>query len=301
MNGHIITDTTDFTSIDNGDLIHINQKLYKVTGNARENRFGIEDPKFWVKRVVDTDTRERKIIKLTFLETFDTTLGGAKIKCFRNPKKEGEILELVQDHPYFMQGKAFSDSKGNNVRILDIVRGTNLLFYVYSLRIKYEKYFQTVLPELLRKVLKAFEAMRFLHDSGFRHGDVRVDHLIVESESGNLVWIDFDFDFIASENPFSLDIFGMGNILAYVIGKGIHDYHSIVNDTYTYGQLSDRLELNDFSLLEQNKLFNLRKLYPSIPNSLNNILLHFSNGTEIYYETVDDIIEDLNRCLQDFI
>ena len=156
------------------------------------------------------------------------------------------------------------------------------------------------MPGLLRKVVKAFEAIRLLHDSGYRHGDIRVDHIIVEGETGNFVWIDFDFDFIAAENPYSLDIFGLGNILAYIIGKGFHDYYSISTDPHTYGDLLERLDTNDFSLLERHHLFNLRKLYPCIPRSLNNILLHFSNRTEIYYEAVDDIIEDLNRCLQDF-
>jgi hypothetical protein len=30
---------------------------------------------------------------------------------------------------------------------------------------------------------------------------------------------------------------------------------------------------------------------------LNDILMHFSQGTHIYYETVDELLEDLNRCL----
>ena len=31
------------------------------------------------------------------------------------------------------------------------------------------------------------------------------------------------YDFETSENPFSLDIFGLGNILIYAIGKGFHN------------------------------------------------------------------------------
>lgn len=300
MRSRIFTDTSDFTAIDCGDKIYINKKYYVVTGHAAESCYGVEDPKFWVKRAVDEETGERKLIKLTFLESFDMSLGGIRIKCFRDPKKEGEILELVQDHPYFMQGKAFLDAKGNNVRILDIIFGPNILFYVHSFRMNYEMYFQTVLPELLKKVVKAFEAIRFLHSRSYRHGDIRNDHLIVDTETGNFVWIDFDYDFFSDENLYSLDIFGLGNILTYIIGKGFHDYHMIAHDTHTYGDLMNRLEPNDFSLLERHRLVNLKKLYPNIPKPLNNILMHFSSGSEIFYETVEEIIEDLNRCLEAF-
>ena len=300
MKVRIITDTTDFTSIDNGDKILINETLYKVTGHAHEVLSGIEDPKFWVKRVVDVDSGERKIIKLTFLENFETTIGGAKIKCFRDPNKEGKILELVQEHPHFMQGKPCLDAMGNNVRILDVVHGPNFLSYIHSIKMKYDMYFSTVLPGILKMITKAFYAIRFLHESGYKHGDIRNDHLIVDKDNGNLVWIDFDYDFITDENPYSLDVFGLGNILAYAIGKGFHNYYAIANDPDTYGDLVNRLEPEDFSLLEKQRLFNLRKLYPIIPKTLNHVLLHFSRGTEIYYETVDDIIEDLNRCLQAF-
>ena len=37
---------------------------------------------------------------------------------------------------------------------------------------------------------------------------------------------------------------------------------------------------------------NLRKLYPFIPVTLNSILMHFSTGAGVYYEAVEEIIED---------
>jgi hypothetical protein len=37
-------------------MIQVDGKLYTVTGHAREGRFGMEDPKFWVKRVIDRET-----------------------------------------------------------------------------------------------------------------------------------------------------------------------------------------------------------------------------------------------------
>jgi hypothetical protein len=300
MSGTPITDTTDFFSIDNGDEILINESRYKITGHAKENRFGIDDPKFWVKRAINVETGERKFIKLAYFESFDMTLGGVPIKCFRDPDKEGSILDLVTDHPEFMQGVSYLDSKGNNVRVIDVVHGKDFLNYIHAFRMPYDVYFRDILPGILQKILKAFEAMRFLHSYGYRHGDIRNDHLLVNSETGNLVWIDFDYDYVINENPFSLDILGLGNILVYAIGKGFHERYMIINDKKKYGDLVERMEEEDFSFLDQRRFFNLRKLYPIIPATLNNILMHFSKGSEVFYEMTDEIIEDLNRSLQAF-
>ena len=297
MAGRIVTDTTEFHRIDYKDIIEVGNRQYSVIGDAKEMRFGIEDPKFWVKRVYDLETKERKIIKLVFYESFVTTLAGIEINCFRSPLKEAKILELVKDHPYFMQGQAFDDEKGNNVRILDVVRGQNVFVFVDSLHMKHEKYFQEVMPSILTKIIKAFEAIMFLHSHGFRHGDIRNDHLIMERASGNYVWIDFDYDFETSESPFSLDLFGMGNILLYVIGQGFHLYYSISHDEQKYGDLRNRITKEDFSILEPSRFLNLKKFYPYIPKLLNDILMHFSEGADIYYESSYELIEDLKRCV----
>jgi hypothetical protein len=292
------TDTTDFTSIECGDEIVVGNSRYTVTGNERERRFGIEDPKFWVKRVVNPDTGERKIIKLSFFESFYTSFGGIKIRCFRDPEKEAEILKLVKGRQAFMQGTSFYDEKGNNVRILDIIRGKDFFLYVDSLRMPHQKYFHEALPAILDKLAEAFRAIGFIHRNGFRHGDIRSDHLMVSHKDGNYVWIDFDYDYDAHENPFGLDIFGLGNILAYAVGKGFHDQYMISNDLYTYGKLSGRLTPMDFSIIHKTRLLNLQKLFPYIPRMLNDIILHFSAGATVFYEFVDELIEDLNGYLQ---
>ena len=297
MADRVITDTTGFHDINYKDFLLLDNKYYKVIGNAKELRFGVEDPKFWVKRVIDTETNERKIIKLVFYETFETTLGGVKIKCFRDPEKETDILKLVEHHPLFMHGISTRDSEGNNVRILDIVRGTNLFVYIESLNMKHEDYFHTLLPVVLKRLVKAFEAIRFLHINGFRHGDIRNDHIIIEHNTGSYIWIDFDYDYYAPENPFSLDLFGMCNILLYTIGKGFHLYYSIMHDALQYGDLKDRITVDDFSLLDPSRLLNLKKLYPYLPNRLNDILMHFSGGSSIFYETADELIEGLTSCI----
>ncbi|MBU3918270.1 protein kinase [bacterium] len=297
MESKTITDTSDYYRIGYKDIIRLGEKEYYVIGDAKEMRFGIEDPKFWVKRVYDVETKDRKIIKLAFFETFQTTLVGIKINCFRDPQKEANILKLVENHPSFMHGTSHQDSAGNNVRVLDVVRGKNIYVYIESLEMTHEKYFHEVLPGILKKLIKAFESILFLHKNGFRHGDIRNDHLIIESSTGNYVWIDFDYDFDANENPFSLDLFGMGNILLYTIGKGFHLYYSIVREPRKYGDLVERITAEDFSILDPSRFLNLQKIYPYIPKLLNDILMHFSGGADIYYESAYELIEDLKRCV----
>lgn len=298
--GQTVTDTSDFFTIDRGDILAVNNNRYEILGHAKELRFGIEDPKFWVKRAMNCETGERKLIKLAYFESFMASLGGVKIKCFRDPDKEGNILKLVKGMPGFMQGEAFHDEHGNNIRILDIVYGQSFLNYIGSFRMDYETYFRTVLPGILRKLVEAFKSIYFLHCNGFKHGDIRNDHIMVEKKSGNYIWIDFDYDFAAKENPFSLDIFGLGNILCYAVGKGFHNYYMITHDPYTYGDLQDRLAPEDFALLDRRRFINLAKLYPIIPEMLNAILMFFSKEATIYYETVDEIIEDLSWFLDNF-
>jgi len=36
-------------------------------------------------------------------------------------------------------------------------------------------------------------------------------------------------------------------------------------------------------------------MYPYIPNALNDILMHFSRSANVYYDFVEEIIQDLNK------
>jgi hypothetical protein len=40
---------------------------------------------------------------------------------------------------------------------------------------------------------------------------------------------------------------------------------------------------------------NIQKIYPYIPDALNYILLHFSNGANLYYENIRQLLEDLGE------
>jgi hypothetical protein len=297
MRERIFTDTTNFFGIDYGDIIEIEGHRYIIKGHEREDRFGLDEPKFWVKKGVDAETGERKIIKLSFFEKFETNVGGLTVQCFRHPEKEAAVLKLVGNHPHFMHGTSFTDLKGNNVRVIDIVQGKNLYVYIESLQMDHEHYFFEIFPVIISKLIKAFESLGYLHKNGFRHGDVRNDHIIIEQDTGNYVWIDFDYDYESLENPFSLDIMGIGNILLYTIGKGFHNLNEKVDGKLLYSDLIKRVEPEDFSILHKWRFMNLKKLYPYIPAGLNDILAHFTAGAELFYDSVDEILGDLKKCL----
>jgi hypothetical protein len=247
---------------------------------------------------VDLDTGERKILKLSFFETFEATIGKLKIPCYRHPEKEGAVLELVGDHPNFMHGSQYIDTKGNNVRVLDIVKGVNFYRYIESINMDHERYFHELLPDILKKLVSVFDALRFLHKSGFRHGDVRNDHIFIEETTGNYVLIDFDYDFDLAGNPFSLDIMGVGNILLYAVGKGFHNLKERTQGELVYEELMRIAVPDDFSIIHKWRFMNLKKLYPYIPDGLNDILGHFTQGAEIFYESVGEVLVDLNKCIR---
>lgn len=295
---HVFTDTTDFTSIDYGDIIYVDGRYFLVTAYTREGRFGVDDQiKPWVPRVENLATGEKQILKLVFHETFDITFGPFTIPCYRNPEKEARILELVQGRTHFMQGEAVLDEAGNLVRILDIIDGTRVDKVIHRSNANHKDYFFNELPGILAHYLPCVKGIGFLHAHGFRHGDVRRDHIFVERGTGIYRWIDFDYDFYMPEKPFALDLYELGNALMYLTVRDNVYPRDILADPRLGQPVVDGLLPGDYCLLSKNRLANLRKVFPYIPTALNNIFLHFSLGTEVFYDTVDELYQDLAEVI----
>ena len=290
----IHTDTSEFMNIDYGDVIALEDRHYLVLRNEAERRFGLEDPKYWVKRCQHLETGERKILKLVFYEDFPLRIGDYELRCHRSPEKEARILNLVRGDMRFMQGFSIFDEKRNVVRVLDVIHGKRLDVAVEDMPMDHETYFHTEYPAIFERFVGAVEAIMFLHSQWEKHGDIRRDHLWVEYGSGAYRWIDFDYAFDFHENPFGLDLFGLGNILLFITGKGEHTISSMQEHEEDVLQT---LTHDDFSLMFANRLANIRKLFPYIPGELNNVLLHFSAGTYIFYDNTEELLEDLKGCL----
>lgn len=289
----LVTDTTNFFQVDYNKVILLDSKAYLIQGDEREGRFGMDDQvKHWVKKAVDLTDGQRKVIKLAFFEHFELKMGSLSYECFRSPKKEARILDLVRGRPEFMQGFSRQDAKGNNVRVLDFVYGTNLHQLISNSVPDHEEYFHHTLPGLLDAFRPALTGLGYLHQHGEKHGDVRRDHLI-HSKSGCLVWIDFDYNYRHGENPAGLDLAGLGNILIFLVGGGDHTLQKLQRED---PKILSRLTEDDLSLAFSNRVANLKKLFPYIPEELNNILKHFSNGANVFYDSVAELVADLDEA-----
>ncbi len=289
----VVTDTTDFFCVDYDDVAVLGGRPYFIRNYEREGRFGIdEQPKFWVRRAIDLSDGSRKIIKMVFHEQFKTSVGGITFDCMRSPLKEANILNMVRGHPNFMQGFSVKDSAENIIRIIDYIKGMTMADYVFGLGKDHEDYFYNYFPVVLGEYVELARAIQFLHERGQKHGDIRRDHVIREKDIGIFRWIDFDFNFLHKENMFGYDLFGLGNVLIYLVGRG----------DVTAQQLKDegspvfhRLESGDMNIVYNNRVANLKKNYPYIPDTLNTVLLHFSIGANAFYENIDQLLSDLRE------
>jgi len=288
-----IKDTSDFFRVDYDDVVILEGVPYFVRNNEREGRFGIEDePKFWVKRALNLLTGETNILKWVFKERFNARIGDLVFECVRSPRKEARILELVRGRDDFMQGGTVADSSGGPLRILDYIHGKTLSQIVPILGAGHEDFFLHYYPALLDEFIRIVAAIRFLHEHNEKHGDIRRDHLIKDETTGKYRWIDFDFNYRHGESRFGYDLFGLGNILVFITGRGDVTTQRLLKEN---PEVFDRLSADDVNIVFHNRVANLKKIYPYIPETLNRVLMHFSAGAKIYYDNTRELLEDLGE------
>ncbi|WP_051309850.1 hypothetical protein [Desulfogranum japonicum] len=293
----VFSDTTDFTAIDYGDVINIENEYFLVTSFTKEGRFGVDEQiKPWVPKVEELTSSRRYIVKLVFHERFDMRMGQFVVTCYRNPEKEAQILELVEGRPHFMQGRPLLDAVGNLVRVIEPINGYRLDKYIHRSGSSHEEYFYYELPSILERYLKCVEGIIYLHSKGFRHGDIRRDHIFVDRKSGEFSWIDYDYDFYLPERPFALDLFELGNILLYLTGR---EHYTLSDLSQNYPTALPSITPDDMGLLVKTRVVNLKKIFPYIPDSLNNILLHFSTSANVFYESTKEFYDDLLRAWEE--
>ncbi|MCP4566104.1 MAG: serine/threonine protein kinase [FCB group bacterium] len=291
----IVTDTSDCMSIQRGNVVKLGEHYFVIEGNRYETRFGIGDqPKYWVFGAIDLETGKHKIIKTVFHEDFHVHIGVFKVRCYRSPEKEAKVLQVVKNDRRFMQGYTVNDTQNNNVRVIDFIRGPTIFQHVYNISKGHEQYYHEDLPGILRKLIDCMEAIQFLHDRGTCHGDIRNDHIIIDSDTGYYRWIDFDLN----QNVSDFDVWSMGNILNYIIGKGINSFQQVLKNDHFEERIRKSLRPDDGSAFYEYRIMNLQKLYPYISTDLNNILLHFAIKPRGIYSAIRELIGDFRDALE---
>ncbi len=286
----VFDDTSNYLSIDRDHIIKLDDDFFLVRCNETEGRFGLDDqPKFWVKRALSLKTGQTYILKLVFHEEFKVRIGPLDIKCTRSEEKEGRVLEIVAGDKRFMNGHTTLDTAGNLVRVIDFIRGTDLLNYLDDLDMSHEQYFNERFPEVFARTASCLRAIQFLHESGSCHGDIRNDHILVERETGEWRWIDFDL----TQEFSDFDVWSLGNILHCVVGKGFVKFRDVLKER---PELSERLTEEDASAFVPHRIMNLRLVYPYLPKKLNDLLLRYSIGASASYDSVSQILDDLGDC-----
>jgi tRNA A-37 threonylcarbamoyl transferase component Bud32 len=291
----ITRDTSDAMGLHRGHVLDLGGRLYAVLGHTYESRFGISDqPKYWVLRTIELASGKDYIVKTVFHEEFTARIGPLRIRCYRSPQKESEVLELVRSDTRFMQGETVLDSEGNQVRILDFIPGPTLFQHVLDRDEPHEAYVHGEMQNLLYRLIESIEGIQLLHDHDLCHGDIRNDHIIIDRRTDRFRWIDFDL-----KQDFSdFDVWSIGNVLAYVVGQGITSFHQVLRSDRFPDAVKRSLTGDDASAFYDYRIINLRKLYPYIPSALNTVLMRFSVGTTRYYGSMLEVVEDLGDALE---
>ena len=283
-------DTTNYMGIERDHIVNLQGDLFLIRCNEREGRFGLDDqPKFWVKRALALSTGQTYILKLVIQESFKVHVGAVEVLCVRSAEKEAKVLEFVRGDPRFMQGCSTYDCRGNLVRVIDFVHATDFLTYVDSIRLRHEEYCRLMLPAILANVADSIAALQRLHDAGLCHGDIRNDHLLIERDTGSYKWIDFDLD----QSSVDFDIWSVGNVLHCAAAKGFMTFRDAIK---IRPQLSGDLSQDDASIFFPHRVMNLQKIYPYLPDKLNDVLLRFSFGARVGYDRISQIADDLAEC-----
>jgi hypothetical protein len=261
-----------------------------------EGRFTLDDyPKFWVKTAIEISTGKKKILKWPYHEAYMRKIRDLSIKCFRSSEKESQVLELVRGHSLFMQGRTVPDIKRNPVRIIDFIPGRSLYVHISNMDMEHEAYFYELFPSLFIKLKKSLEAIKFLHTRNYFHGGIRSDHIMMEKDTGKYIWIDFDLN----QDMLDFDIWCIGNLIYFITGMGEHTFWDVSHNKKNYTKASGQLSKDDASAFLAHRIINLKKLFPYIPQKLNDILMHFSISTNIFYDNIEQIINDIDEVIEE--
>ena len=188
----------------------------------------------------------------------------------------------------------FRTRKATSSGYIDLISGIPLSKYVQHIELEHEAYYHNLFPGILNQFIECIEAIRFIHEQGEKHGDIRRDHIFIDHYTGHYRWIDFDFNYRHRENIYGYDLFGLGNVLVFLVGMGDVLVQDLMKRNHpALGLLGE----DDVNIIFHNRIVNLKKVFPYIPDSLNRILMHFSKGANWFYENTAQLLDELGESM----
>ena len=95
---------------------------------------------------------------------------------------------------------------------------------------------------------------------------------------------------------YAYDLFGLGNVLVYLAGMGDILVQDLIEEKH---RAMGNLGKGDMNIIFHNRVVNLQKVFPYVPDSLNRILMHFSEGANWFYENTSQLLDDLKGYTQE--
>lgn len=78
-----------------------------------------------------------------------------------------------------------------------------------------------------------------------------------------------------------------------MVGRGFVSFRDVIQ---TSPELAGRLSDDDASVFFPHRVMNLRKVFPYVPAKLNDVLLRFSAGAQVFYDKMSQVADDLEEC-----
>jgi hypothetical protein len=97
---------------------------------------------------------------------------------------------------------------------------------------------------------------------------------------------------------FSYDIFGLGNVLIYLVGQGDVTSWQLNEDAPA---VLEKLNEDDMNIVFRHRVANLQKVYPYLTDQLTFVLQHFSIGADIIYDDTGEFLDDLYEARENLI
>ena len=167
----------------------------------------------------------------------------------------------------------------------------NLLISLLILKASWPTYSSKRFPGILKSFMECIEAIRFIHQHGDKHGDIRRDYIPIDRPTRS------------TAGSISTLINGTGKIFTVTISLASVTfwYFWPVREICWFRNWRKKppslagTQARGCHIVFNNRVANLKKIYHYILKTLNRVLMHFLKNTYWFYEHSAQLLDDLGE------